>query len=295
MRFNEIYGLKLDDYYWRLIFGKSKHRTGFFTLRSSGFKGLPAPVFFLSTGRCGTNWFTELLAADHALKAFHEPRPNFGVQGKIAYEVYTRSGFQPDPAQEQLLEEIFLTGREQHLRYSYKTQRRLVETNNQVTFLAPAIFSIFPGTKFVHLNRHPGEFVRSAMRRNFYNNTDDIKRIVPLEDDPYHKKWDHMSLLEKNSWLWTGTNAFIEKFKSTIPEKNHFYFDFNKLDVENIRHLCSFLGADIPEKTIRKKLGKPVNVQRSGSLADYSDWKDEEKESLRGICGDLAGRYHYQL
>ena len=295
MKINEITGLKLDDYYWRMVFGPSKFRTNFFELRSSGFRGLPSPVFFLSTGRCGTNWFTMLLSRDKSVKAFHEPRPNFGVQGRVAYEIYSARDFQVSPHEEQLLQEIFLTGREQHLRYSYKTQRRLVETNNQVTFLAPAIYQLLPEAKFVHLNRHPGEFVRSALRRKFYNNTDDIKRIVPLANDPHYKSWDGFSVLEKNSWLWMATNHFIEQFKSSIPTTNWYYFDFNKLETDSILDLCTFLDVSIEEKSIRKMLSKPVNVQKTGSLDGYDDWTIEDKDRLRKICGEMAIKYNYQL
>lgn len=295
MRFNEFKRLKLDDYYWRLIFGSSKYKASFFELRAKNFKDLPPPVFFLSTGRCGTNWFTVLLSNDNSLKVFHEPKPNLGVQGRIAYELYTRSDFHPGESEASLLREIVLTGREQYLRYSYKSQRRFVETNNQISFLAPAISEIFPGAKFIHLNRHPGEFVRSAMRRNFYNTTDDIKRIVPVETDPAHEQWNNFSPIEKNSWLWTATNTFIEKFKSTLPAENHYYFDFNKLDEDNIHNLCAFLNVDIDKNRIRKMLRQPVNAQQSGQVKGYSNWSNEEKSALHRICGGLASAYNYQL
>ncbi len=295
MKIREISRLKLDDYYWRLVFGKSRHRISFFELRSSGFEGVPSPVFFLSTGRCGTNWFTLLFSYDKSIRAFHEPRPNFGVQGKVAYDIYARTGFKPTPTEEQLLEELFLTGREQHIRYSYKTQRRLLETNNQLTFLAPAIFRLFPETRFVHLNRHPGEFVRSAMRRGFYNNSDDIKRIVPVGNDPYSNSWEGFSLLEKNCWLWQATNSFIREFTTGLPREHHTYFDLNRLSEENIRKLCDFLQVDIPSRILRKMLGTRVNVQQTGARQGYREWPEEEKAVVRRICGTMAGEYGYEL
>lgn len=295
MKWSELNNLKLEDYYWRTLFGKSIHRSSFFQLRGNDFKGMPAPVFFLSTGRCGTNWFTNLLASDKSQKVFHEPIPNFGVQGKVAYEIYSAAGFKPTETEDQLLKELFLTGREQYLRYSYKTQKRFIETNNQITFLAPAIVALFPETKFVHLNRHPGEFVRSAMRRKFYNNPDDIKRIVPIVSDPFFESWDKFDLVEKNSWLWSATNQFIESFKSTIPQKNQLYFDFSTLDQASVEGLCQFLGVTIPSSVISKLLDRPVNAQRSGRVAKYQDWEAKDKEALLTICGEMAGLYNYQL
>lgn len=295
MNWREIQNLHLEDYYWRLLFGPSKKRASFFELRASGFKDLPAPVFFLSTGRCGTNWFTRLLSEDKSLKVFHEPRPNLGIQGKVAWELYIRRDFTPTDNENNLLEEVFLAAREQHLRYSYKTQRRFVETNNQVSFFAPAIFRLFPETKFVHLNRHPGEFVRSALRRNFYNNPDDIKRITPIPKHPDFNTWDSYDLLQKNVWLWKETNGFIERFKESVPESNQFYFDFSALSLEQVQGLCDFLGTAIPANTIKKQLRQPVNVQKSGSRGRYEEWSKEERENLQAICGPLAKKYNYEL
>jgi len=295
MKLSEINQLHLEDYFWRALFGKSKHRASFFELRSNNFKGMPPPVFFLSTGRCGTNWFTSLLAKNKSVKVFHEPKPNFGIQGKVAYEIYTSNKFDLTSAEEQLLREIFLTGREQYLRYSYKTQKRFIETNNQISFLAPAIFSLFPKTKFVHLNRHPGEFVRSALRRKFYNNPDDIKRIVPVNSSPDHQAWQTYNPVQKNSWLWKETNQFIERFKSSIPDENSFYFDFSSLNLEQVGDLCSFLEVDISSTETRKLMNKPVNVQRSGSYPHYDKWENSDKADLIKLCGELASKYNYQL
>lgn len=295
MNLKELNKLHLEDYYWRLLFGKSKYRASFFELRSTGFKGMPTPVFFLSTGRCGTNWFTTLLSHEPSMKVFHEPKPNLGVQGKIAYETYREYDMIPPASEARLLEEIFLAGREQYLRYSYKTQRQFVETNNQITFLAPAIFSLFPETKFIHLNRHPGEFVRSALRRKFYNNPDDIKRIVPTSHDPIYNNWKELGPVGKNSWLWVETNQFIEKFRKTIPEENYFYFDFSKLNTGQVEKMNEFLGISISKSIISKAIGKPVNVQKSGKLEDYKGWPEEDKKSLISICKNMADHYNYQL
>jgi hypothetical protein len=295
MKWREFQNLHLEDYYWRLLFGPSKKRASFFELRASGFKDMPAPVFFLSTGRCGTNWFTKLLSEDRSLKVFHEPRPNLGIQGKVAWELYTVRDFSPSDSENSLLEEVFLAAREQYLRYSYKTQRRFVETNNQITFLAPAIRNLFPDTKFVHLNRHPGEFVRSALRRNFYNNPDDIKRIAPTPEHPDYKKWESFDPVQKNAWLWKETNEFIERFKKSVSKDKQFYFDFTALSVEQVEELIDFLGTSISVSSIKKQLHQPVNVQKTGSKSRYDEWSKEDRNKLQAICRPLAQKYNYEL
>lgn len=295
MKLDDIKKLHLEDYYWRVVFGKSTYKSTYLNLRKNAFKGLPAPVFFLSTGRCGTNWFTNLLSANKTVKVFHEPKPNLAIQGRVAYEIYTQSNFNPSADQKLLLEEIFHTAREQYIRYSYKTQRAFIETNNQATFFAPIIASIFPDAKFVHLNRHPGEFVRSALRRQFYNNPDDLKRIHPLGESAYKGNWENSNQLEKNAWLWNETNEYIETFKQSINHKNTFYFNFNQLNFEHISEMLDFLEFKLPAALIKQHINKPTNVQKSGSVSGYDSWDINDKEKLKLICGKLAKQYGYDL
>ncbi len=268
MKLNEIKKLRLEDIYWWILFGNSKLKSSYIDLRNNSFKNLPPPVFFLSTGRCGTNWFTNLLSQNKSVKVFHEPKPKLSVQGKIVYEIYAKTNYKPDADNKLLIGEIFHAAREQFIRYSYKSQRRYIETNNQSTFFAPEIARIFPEAKFVHLNRHPGEFVRSAIRREFYNNPEDTKRIQPVGESAYKAKWDGLSQLEKNAWLWNETNEFIENFKNEVNNKNTFYFNFNQLDFDHVSEMLDFLEIKLSGNLIKNLIHKPTNVQKREVFQD---------------------------
>src|SRR6056297_2758382 len=212
MKLKDINNITLEDIYWRLKAGKTKKRLTVFELRADLNKHIQNPIFFLSTGRCGTKWFSELLTHSKELFVLHSPVPSLAIQNKLAYELFKKNSLNKNCID--LLKEIFLTGREQYLRYTYKTNKRYIETNNYITFFAPILMELFPDAKFVHLYRHPGEFVRSAIRRNYYteNNPDNLKRIVPL-DNPEKDHWENFSQIEKTAWLWNETNLFIEHFK----------------------------------------------------------------------------------
>ena len=64
-------------------FGIPEKKAKIVHLRKNNFRNMPAPIFFLSTGRCGTNWFVYLLSKTRGLKVFHEPKPNLGIQGVL--------------------------------------------------------------------------------------------------------------------------------------------------------------------------------------------------------------------
>ena len=293
MNIKELTNLSLDDIYWRLKFGKSKKRLSLHELRTDLNKYIQNPIFFISTGRCGTKWFSDLLSNDKSLMVLHNPVPNLAVQGKLAYEIFSKGNL--TDFERNLLKEIFFVGREQLLRYSYKTGKRYIETNNYITFFAPILIELFPDAKFIHLYRHPGEFVRSGIRRKYYtpNNSDNIKRITPI-NEIQNENWKSFSQIEKTSWLWNETNLFIENFKKKHPE-NCIDFNFNELSVDNVLSLLKFLDVEISKSTILKSLTKKSNTQKQGTFAKYEYWDKEQKAILRKICSELSTKYDYKI
>jgi len=263
-----------------------------------------SPIFFLSTGRTGTQLFAELLEHSKQTKVFHSPSALFCnaqseliEQGKVSYEMYKKYGLDNEQTND-LVSQIFMASREDLLYKSYLHDKVYIETNNRITFLAPAIKKIFPHAKFVHLYRHPGEFIRSGIRRNYYIGDDNhqIGMIRPINTDSYFNLWKDMDSVEKVSWLWNETNSFIDDFFQTITRKDYIQFNFNNLTVEHINELMNFLNInDISEKTIKKAIDTPKNIQKSGSLKKYNKWIDEDKSKVKKICNNLSIKYGYKL
>jgi hypothetical protein len=291
MKLSDLKRINLDDVYWYFRLGRSKKKLSVVDMREEISKYIRNPIFFLSTGRCGTMWFSELLEKDNTLMVLHNPKPALAHQSKIAYEILSKDKITSNELD--LLKENFLASREQLLRYSYKTQKRYVETNNYISFFAPILKLVFPDAKFVHLYRHPGQFVRSGIRRNYFTegNHDDLKRIHPLSCDQ-KEKWIAFNRIQKTSWLWEETNHFIEKFKAQNKE-SCFSFNFNELNLENIIDLLDFLEISIPVHEIKKALSKNYNIQKTGSFQSYESWDEQMKEDLKDICEDLMKQYNY--
>src|SRR5690625_7198839 len=93
------------------------------------------------------------------------------MQNKFVYKIWIDERV-PLEVKLDVMENIFTAGREQHLRYAYKSEKRYIETNNQLTFFAPGLARMFPDAQFVHLYRHPGEVVRSGMRRGWFDHNE---------------------------------------------------------------------------------------------------------------------------
>jgi len=279
--------LKLEDIYWRIKAGSSIRKATSFDVRNELNDTIKEPVFFLSTGRCGTKWFSDLLNIDKSLFVNHAPVPSLAIQSKSAY-AYTNQLANPDI--KSLLKELFLTAREQHLRYTYKTGKRYVETNNYVTFFAPLLAELFPDAKFVHLVRHPAAFIRSGMRRDYYTaSNQDSKRITPLQNTSYYDKWCSFSRLEKIAWLWKETNDYIEQFKAA--HSNHITFVFDELNTEQVQKVLDFLEIAIPVKKIEGRLAQKKNKQSAGVFPKYENWKQSDKEKMIGLCKEGMETY----
>lgn len=259
-------------------------------LEANGWTGVE-PVFVLSTGRTGTALLTELLLLAGGADVHHAPRPELVRVSKRAYEEIDGNL--------DLFVEVFKTAREELVLQSVRRGRSYVETNNRVTFFAPAAAVAFPEARFIHLTRHPGAFVRSGMRRNWYSGTHDhdIGRIVPVGDDPGVARWDGWDRVARVAWLWNETNRFIVDFLATLPAERHFFARSEDLfvDVATARGLVEFCGVTPPaDSAIAARIRTPVNVQSSGDFPPLEEWSEADRATLRAVA-TLAGRFGYDV
>ncbi|MEX0719723.1 MAG: sulfotransferase [Balneolaceae bacterium] len=206
------------------------------------------------------------------------------MQGKLAYHS-SRNAKPKSESVELFLKEIFFAGRESHIRFSYKSQKRYIETNNGITFFAPVLAKIFPEAKFVHLIRPPLEFIVSGLKRNYYSGSaEDIKRI---STDIIFDEWKSTSQITKIAWLWHATNKFIMDFEKQYPCRI-MVFPFQELNLKNVRSVIDFLELSIADKSIQKEISKPVNVQKAGKAKSYENWGLKQKEEVRNLCRDIV-------
>lgn len=277
---------------WKYVSHKKyleKHICNFTALPNEIFQD-SKPVFVLSTGRAGTELLTRILKNGEGLKVFHEPQPQLVYAAKLAHQM-GRDNIDA-------LKIGFLGARYDIIKRVHLLGKQYVETNNHLTYFSPALRLLFPNAKFIHLVRHPGAFIRSGMRRNYYkNNPFDDGRIVPRENDKINSYWHQMSQIEKIAWLWNETNHFIEE------EKNH--CDMSRImqikaedlfaSVDTTVDLFNFLEITVPKKNkLAKILTQPKNIQYKGSFPHHKLWSEEVKNDVNTYLS-LAKYYGYQL
>lgn len=245
------------------------------------------PCFVLSTGRAGTLLLTKLLELSPHVQVAHQPQPELIRASKLAYENIKQ--------QPEVYRETFKSAREELLLDALSQNNVFVETNNRITFFAPIIKDVFPNAVFIHLVRHPGSFVRSGIRRNWYSDQHehDIGRILPQTDE-LKERWGDFSPIEKIGWLWNETNQFIEDVRSNTPAADFLFVKAEELfkDVRITQKIYEFLNVDCPSISLLEKNLKPVNVQKKGEYPPYREWPDSHKKALKRLA-PLMEKYGY--
>lgn len=247
------------------------------------------PIFFLSTGRCGTRWFTEVLKQHENIDVHHNTAPELYEQSLMAYQLL-KQGKADGYEVQRLLEEMVYCARQEIMADSLRKGHRYIETNNRITFFTPQLARIFPHAKFVHLYRDPAGFVKSGMNREWYNGSR-FDHVRPKLDAA---EWDARSRVWKIAWLWRETNVLIDRFLANLPEARYRRYDFTALDSGSVAQLLIWLGIDPEERKIAKMIDTPVNVQKSGSFPRYEDWSASDRADLLDACGEYAAELGFE-
>lgn len=298
LRAVSVYCNGLYDFHHKLLVEEREIRNGCARRQIDGSPRLPLPSevleapygFVLSTGRCGTSLLTKILAESPRLSVEHHPEPGLDyVSSLIHHQAPTTEG----------LTFGILAARFDMFCRAYLRRRMYVETNNRITFFAPALVAILPNAKFIHLVRHPADFVRSGMRRGYYQEGNiQYQRLRPKNET----EWTQMSRLEKIAWEWNEINAAIEVFKKqcgparvlTVKSENLFR------DTKVTQNLFEFLGVPEPyhgtnaSAQYARLLKKRVNAQKQGTFPSFANWTDQDKASLSEYA-TAAPLYGYEL
>lgn len=256
-----------------------------------------SPVFVLSTGRSGSKFMAKLFNSPGEIRAYHEPSPSLMYFSNFAFH---------NQNENKILEKMFLSARMELIIKEFIKDVIYFESNQCLTFFAPSIINVFKHAKFIHLVRHPGDFVRSAIRKGFHKN-DSIWESGRVKIDD-NKIWEKMGHIEKLSWVWNTTNFFIEELKQKIGNKRVYTCKLEDISKkEKIKELLSFIGAkDVLleqnhmlhqkiENKFRIRPNEPLNMKKTENFPFYSDWDYDTKTEFKNTVGNLAIKYGYEL
>lgn len=256
------------------------------------------PVFFLTTGRSGSAFIEYTLKRIDSLEVYHEAFPRLMSFPNFAYH---------NANENVMLSKVFEASREELLLTAYLEKNIYVEANQCLVFFSKIIIKQFPNAKFVHLLRHPGDFVRSAIMKGWYKN-DSIweNGRIRMSDE---NLWSNLSQLEKLSWAWKSIHNFIGELKES-NEKQFFTVKFEDIVTSKIEFekMISFInpsfnnGSIQLDQLLERKINQlvissnePPNMFKLNDYPKYPTWAENDKQTLRKHCGVLSEKYDYKL
>ncbi len=257
-----------------------------------------SPVFILSTGRAGSRFIAALLDCARNVAAYHEPRPTLQYFSDYAFH---------HQGDEDILTNMIDAARMESILDIFIKSKIYVESNQCLAFFAPVISRLFEKSKFVHVVRHPGDFVRSAVRKGWHKNDSiwETGRVKPAD----RVLWGQMDQVQRLSWVWETTNRYIHEFMERLVPGRGLTQRFEDLvgDAGEVGKLLAFTGADdigpakikeIQAKRVnelRIRPDEPPNMKKRRDFPYYLEWDEGMRGKLREITAVLAGQYGYGL
>ncbi len=273
--------------------------------------------FAAGTGRCGTMWLTNLLNSEANTLALHEGKirnleeegeqylPFLTLQNRQAYDTPSSARFLFKKyrgnllAQETVLEHQFFGD----VAYNY------------APFLS-SISDAYPSAKIIILYRNGISFVRSCTTDacpdpvpvgwspegktlSKLERYISLGRLKPRVNDPLSKRWDSLSVVAKNAWLWAETNRIMFEQLASIPNNQVKYVRFEefvtnpKKVYSEIRH---FIGIDSPlSKHTEALLVKTVNKRESKLLPSWDKWQTTDQQDFIRFCSEMMDKLQYEI
>ncbi len=263
----------------------------------------------ISTGRTGTNFvqtlFSQILTG---VDARHEPRPDL-------FDLGTRR-MRGEVSDADAARELRLQRLEIRKELAQRDVNRYVESNNNMAYLLPQIFDLWPQAKFIHIVRNGRDFVRSSFSKKVVSRstnqldamfmTDDDKRrrlqAGDLPGDPYCDRWAEISRFEKLAWYWMTKDRLIcdalEGHPAAIRIRFEDLFDSAKgVDclLQMLAHLELTDALKVEQGEIARLMGKRVNESSSYLLPGPSEWSAEQQQQFNDIAGPHMRRLEYDV
>lgn len=267
------------------------------------------PIFIISTGRTGTQFFAELFSKGFKrVYAVHEPPPDLlelslsFISNKISF----KGGLGELRRLRMSLCKQVLLGKNSHY----------VESNTNIAFMIPLLKAFFPNYKMIHVIRDGRDYVRSAFSKVIFptqNNQPTMLFMSPedhrdrlqapdLPSDPYNKCWDDLSRFQRICWYWITVNTIIEQAvegDSRVLRVKYEDIFSEESGIEGVLKIIDFMGvADqmiFTQQDLKDFFRKKINYTEKYLLPSWDGWTTEQKRFFIEIASEKMKNYGYSI
>ena len=245
---------------------------------------MPDPIFILSTGRTGTQFFEDYFNQSSESLCRHEPWPS--RRFKFLSNLYLQQKVSP-----QRVGRIYQRSRKKLFR-SLKG-RSYIESSNFIFGCMSPLKEIYSDLKIIHIVRHPLSYASSHLGKGFWRGHKRFfAKYVPywLEKLEVEDRSDPLQILAAR---WNYVNRQIASYATEHP---YLRIRFEDLFSENagtasktlnqIREFCGL--PPLEEAENQDWLRQPKNVSRHTQGMNPHD-----ADSILRTCSALMKEYHY--
>jgi len=164
-------------------------------------------------------------------------------------------------------------------------------------FFAPQIARDIPEARFVFILRHPLEFVRSALYRNYYGgHREDVFRPAPLKGTEGEVDWRDKSQAEKICHLWNLCQEAMAATVDLLPAGASLTLKYEDLfsKPREWERLFKFLGLPGPPGRLAETAAlRRGEVKTTGRFPRVRDWSPSFRGLIEDACRVWGVRHGY--
>jgi len=164
-----------------------------------------------------------------------------------------------------------------------------IDSSNLYIHFLDAIYYLNPSAKIILGVRNGKDFTRSGITRKWHEQNS--FGIVPLRNDPYFDRWNEMTLLQKNAWIWTHRNRIALEGLKVIPDSQRLIVKIEDCTSDaTLDQLEQFAGVPIID---RSWAGRRYNANPTYTFPPKEEWSDAMHKDFDEIAGEMMAFLGY--
>lgn len=167
--------------------------------------------------------------------------------------------------------------------------KTFVDSSNLYIYFIDALYLLNPEIKIILMVRNGQDFVRSALSRRWHEHN--AFGTAPLRNDRYFSKWDSLTPIQKNAWIWEYRNRKALDGLSTLPAKQRLVLRIE--DVHKQETLCmleAFTGKKVSDIESAKRRH---NANPAFSLPPKEEWTEQQRDEFNAVAGEMMSFLGY--
>jgi len=225
-----------------------------------------SPVFILSTGRCGSFAFQQLMEKSSHLIAYHTLPWQLSAadRNNVLYRI-NQGDFEGDALCEIL--QSYLECRVAEYLDSIQSNKTLAISNHLDTVFAPFNAVFYPHSRFIYLHRDPVKVYRSLLTKNQWGGQLQHWYYDPSfpEDRFHYRAREDIPVEAEIAWYIYLTKIFAEAFLHSLPDERHVTIrseDMFSGDTAVFDRLKTVLPLDdLTEEDFVSHFSQPINTK----------------------------------